>query len=61
MSVPLVQRLKQNILGILACLSFFFGSLLFLPTFAQYATVGVWLFMTGSVLMLVSILCPFGD
>ncbi|QJR81282.1 YrhK family protein [Alteromonas pelagimontana] len=51
---------KQNLLNginILASLAFFFGSALFLPRFAQYATVGVWLFMTGSLLMFVVSVC----
>lgn len=53
MKTTLFQRIKNNILGVIASLAFFFGSMLFLPTFAEYATIGVWLFMTGSVLMLI--------
>ncbi|MGQ8365020.1 YrhK family protein [Glaciecola sp. 1036] len=40
----------------MASLSFFFGSTLFLPTFADYATIGVWLFMLGSALMFVDLI-----
>lgn len=39
------------VINALACASFFFGSMLFLPKFSDYATQGVWLFMLGSVLM----------
>lgn len=47
------ERPKIDILGILASLSFFFGSMLFLPKFAAYSTVGVWLFMIGSALLFI--------
>lgn len=58
MQASLVQRIKQNKLGILASLCFFFGSSLFLPVFAAYATVGVWLFMAGSALMFLELILP---
>lgn len=61
MKATFLQRLKKNTLGILASLSFFFGSMLFLPTFASYATVGVWLFMTGSALMFIDIIRSLSD
>ncbi|WP_231378641.1 hypothetical protein [Idiomarina loihiensis] len=35
--------------------------MLFLPTFASYATVGVWLFMTGSALMFIDIIRSLND
>ncbi|MDQ7729843.1 YrhK family protein [Halomonas sp. SpR8] len=41
-----------NLLGLLSSL-FFFGSLLFLPAFAIYATVGVWCFVMGSLIMFI--------
>ena len=47
------ERPKTDVIGILASLSFFFGSTLFLPSFAAYATVGVWLFMIGSALLFI--------
>lgn len=47
------ERPKTDVIGILASLSFFFGSTLFLPNFAAYATVGVWLFMIGSALLFI--------
>tara|TARA_R100000353_G_scaffold89041_2_gene65910 strand:- start:1856 stop:2062 length:207 start_codon:yes stop_codon:yes gene_type:complete len=42
-----------NLLGLLSSLFFFFGSLLFLPAFANYATVGVWCFVMGSLIMFI--------
>ncbi|MGQ7262608.1 YrhK family protein [Vreelandella sp. V005] len=42
-----------NLLGLLSSLFFFFGSLLFLPAFASYATVGVWCFVMGSLIMFI--------
>lgn len=47
------ERPKTDVIGILASLSFFFGSTLFLPSFAAYSTVGVWLFMVGSALLFI--------
>jgi hypothetical protein len=44
-----------SLLGTLSSLAFFFGSMLFLPTFANYATIGVWLFMLGSALMFIEV------
>ncbi|MGO2008773.1 YrhK family protein [Vreelandella alkaliphila] len=46
------QRLP-NFLGLLSSLCFFFGSLLFLPSGAIYATVGVWCFVMGSLIMFI--------
>ncbi|MBL1268218.1 MAG: YrhK family protein [Halomonas sp.] len=42
-----------NLLGLLSSLFFFFGSLLFLHAFASYATVGVWCFVMGSLIMFI--------
>ncbi|WP_345424348.1 YrhK family protein [Halioxenophilus aromaticivorans] len=42
-----------DVLYIVSSLCFFFGSVCFLPRFAAVAEVGVWLFMLGSLLMLV--------
>ena len=42
-----------NLLGLLSSLFFFFGSLLFLLAFASYATVGVWCFVMGSLIMFI--------
>ena len=53
MQTTIFNRLKTNLLSIVASLAFFFGSMLFLPTFAEFATIGVWLFMTGSALMFI--------
>ncbi|KHT53599.1 hypothetical protein RJ44_18680 [Alteromonas macleodii] len=50
--MTIVQRVQKNKLSVAACLCFFWGSTLFLPAFSLYATVGVWLFMAGSLLML---------
>lgn len=58
MKTSLISRLSKNLLGVLASLSFFVGSTLFLPALAQYAIFGVWLFMTGSALMLIDIVRP---
>lgn len=58
MKTPLISRLSKKLLGVLSSLSFFVGSTLFLPALAQYATFGVWLFMTGSALMLIDIVRP---
>ncbi|CCQ10045.1 hypothetical protein PALB_9100 [Pseudoalteromonas luteoviolacea B = ATCC 29581] len=44
---------KRNKLSIAASLSFLSGSSLFLPNFSNYAVVGVWLFIIGSLLMLI--------
>ena len=43
-------------LGLLSSLAFFFGSMMFLPNFAEHATIGVWLFMAGSALMFIDVL-----
>lgn len=42
-----------NLLGLLSSLFFFCGSLLFLPTGAIYATIGVWCFVMGSLTMFI--------
>lgn len=42
-----------NLLGIVSSLCFFFGSFLFLPMLAAYATLGVWCFVAGSLIMFV--------
>ncbi len=52
------SRTKQrqqlpNLLGLLSSLCFFIGSLLFLPTSAIYATIGVWCFVMGSLIMFI--------
>ena len=44
-----------SLLGTLSSLAFFFGSMMFLPTFTNYATIGVWLFMLGSALMFIEV------
>lgn len=54
--MKLAQRFRKNGLGLVSSLSFFFGSTLFLPTFADYATAGVWLFMFGSALMFIDVM-----
>lgn len=56
MPLNLLQRARQNTLGVTASLCFFFGSTLFLPVFADYAIVGIWLFMAGSALMFADLL-----
>ena len=43
-------------LGLLGNVSFFAGSILFLPAFAPWKTTGVWLFIVGSFLMLIGAL-----
>lgn len=40
-------------LGLTGNLMFFVGSVLFLPAFEPWKTLGVWLFVVGSLLMLV--------
>ncbi|GEA06562.1 hypothetical protein KUL42_13230 [Alteromonas sp. KUL42] len=55
-----LHRIQKNKLGVLASLCFFFGSSLFLPALANYATIGVWLFMAGSALMFIDIVLPSG-
>ncbi|ESR24551.1 YrhK family protein [Lutibaculum baratangense] len=40
-------------LGLTGNLAFFAGSILFLPRFEDIKTIGVWLFIVGSFLMLV--------
>lgn len=51
---PAPTNKKLPILNVLASLCFACGSLLFLPQFAHWSTLGVWLFFTGSVFMLVT-------
>lgn len=43
-------------LGLTGNVTFFVGSLLFLPQLEQYKTVGVWFFVTGPFLMLIGAL-----
>lgn len=43
-------------LGLLGNVLFFVGSVLFLPVFEPWKTMGVWLFIIGSFLMLVGAL-----
>ncbi|NRA80947.1 MAG: YrhK family protein [Pseudoalteromonas sp.] len=51
---------KVNALvNIISACAFFFGSTLFLPAFIEYATVGVVLFMVGSLLFLLSALADY--
>lgn len=40
-------------IGTFGNLTFFVGSILFLPTFEQWKTTGVWLFIIGAFLMLI--------
>ena len=56
MTADLSSRLRHKKTAVLACVCFFIGSSLFLPEFAEHATIGVWLFMCGSLLMLVDTL-----
>ncbi len=51
-----VAREPVNIINLIASLAFLFGSTLFLPQFSDYATIGVYLFMLGSALMLIDTL-----
>ena len=43
-------------LGLLGNVSFFAGSIFFLPAFEPWKTTGVWLFIVGSFLMLIGAL-----
>jgi hypothetical protein len=43
-------------IGVIGNATFFVGSILFLPLYHPWMTVGVWLFITGSLLMLVGAL-----
>lgn len=43
-------------LGLIGNVLFFAGSILFLPTFSDWKTIAVWLFITGSFLMLLGTL-----
>jgi len=40
-------------LGLSGNLAFFVGSILFLPRYEAYKTLGVWLFIVGSFFMLI--------
>ena len=40
-------------LGLIGNITFFVGSILFLPQFDQYKTTAIWFFICGSLLMLV--------
>ncbi|MCK7599130.1 YrhK family protein [Microbulbifer sp. CAU 1566] len=48
----MIKRRINMSLMIVASLFFLIGSILFLPQFANYSTVGVWCFATGSFTML---------
>ena len=54
--MTIMDKVQNNKFGLASCLCFFCGSTLFLPAFSKLATVGVWLFMAGSLLMLFDIL-----
>lgn len=43
-------------LGVIGNVSFVVGSFTFLPWFAEYKTIGVWLFIVGASLMLIGAL-----
>ena len=45
----------KKLIGMVSSLCFFFGSMLFLPVFSPYSTLGVWLFMAGSAIMFVDV------
>lgn len=45
--------------GLVGNLLFVIGSVLFLPSFSAEQTIGVWLFITGSLLMLIGALGEF--
>ena len=47
-------------LGLVGNVLFFVGSVFFLPSFDSYQTLGVWLFIIGSFLMLVGALGELG-
>lgn len=51
--VVIYERVNA-ILTVLSSLCFLGGSFLFLPRFADYSVLGVWLFALGSALMLVT-------
>lgn len=40
-------------IGMTGNLTFFVGSIFFLPTFEHWKTIGVWLFIVGAFLMLI--------
>ncbi|GAA5055415.1 hypothetical protein GCM10023208_19270 [Erythrobacter westpacificensis] len=46
-------------LGLIGNFAFLAGSVLFLPQFEQWKTIGVWLFIVGAALMLVGALGEF--
>ncbi|RUO63958.1 YrhK family protein [Pseudidiomarina planktonica] len=50
------EQVQSKLLSLFSSLCFFFGSMLFLPNFANYATLRVWLFMLGSALMFIDII-----
>jgi len=47
-------------LGLVGNVLFFIGSVFFLPSFSSYETLGVWLFIIGSFLMLIGALGELG-
>lgn len=40
-------------IGLFGNINFFFGSVLFLPSFEAYKTIGVWMFIVGAFLMMI--------
>ena len=46
-------------LGLIGNIAFFAGSILFLPALKAFKTVGVWLFILGSFLMMIGALGRF--
>lgn len=40
-----------KVLGLIASISFTVGSILFLPAYSEHATMGVWAFISGSLLL----------
>ena len=47
-------------LGLVRNAMFFVGSVFFLPSFSSYQTLGVWLFIIGSFLMLIGAMGELG-
>ena len=47
-------------LGLLGNVMFFVGSVFFLPSFSSVQTLGVWLFIIGSFLMMIGALGELG-
>ena len=47
-------------LGLVGNVMFFIGSIFFLPSLSSYMTLGVWLFIIGSFLMMIGALGELG-